>query len=51
MKFKKPFKLSLDKDNDVFPHYYLYGAALLASIIIHKSLNPMDFLWSFGIWL
>jgi ER lumen protein retaining receptor len=29
----------------------MYGAALLAAIIAHKSLNPIDFLWSFSIWL
>ena len=51
MKFKKPYNLSLDKESDSFPHYYLYGAALLAAIVIHKSLNPLDFLWSFSIWL
>lgn len=49
--FKKPYCLSLDRESDALPHYYLYGGALLAAIIIHKSLNPMDFLWSFSIWL
>ncbi len=51
MKFKKPFCLSMDKESDSFPHYYLYLGAFLAAVIIHKSLNPMDFLWSFSIWL
>jgi hypothetical protein len=51
MKVKKPYRLSLDRESDLFPHYYLYGAALLAAILIHKSLHPLDFLWSFGIWL
>jgi ER lumen protein retaining receptor len=51
MKFKKPYNLSLDRESDAFPHYYMYGAALLAAIIAHKSLNPIDFLWSFSIWL
>lgn len=51
MKFKKPFCLSLDKEADAFPHYYLYAGALLAAVIVHKSLNPMDFLWSFSVWL
>ena len=51
MKFKKPYILSLDRESDAFPHYYMYGAALLAAIIAHKSLNPIDFLWSFSIWL
>ncbi len=51
MKIKKPFSLSYDKDSDSFPHYYVYLAALLMAVIIHKSLNPLDFLWSFSIWL
>ena len=51
MKFKKPYSLSLDRDADALPHYYLYAAALLAAILVHKSLNPLDFLWSFSIWL
>lgn len=51
IKFKKPYSLSLDRESDSLPHYYLYGGALLAAIIIHKSLNPMDFLWSFSVWL
>ena len=49
--FKKPFCLSLDREADALPHYYLYGGALLAAIIVHKSLNPIDFLWSFSVWL
>ena len=51
MKYKKPYNLSLDREADSFPHYFLYGAALLAAIIIHKSLNPVEFLWSFSVWL
>jgi ER lumen protein retaining receptor len=51
MRYKKPFCLSYDKDSDSFPHYYIYLAGLLMAVIIHKSLNPMDFIWSFSIWL
>lgn len=51
MRYKKPFKLSYDKDSDSFQHYFIYLAALLMSVIIHKSFNPIDFLWSFSIWL
>ena len=51
MKFKKPFSLSYDKDSDAFPHYYIYLGALFMAVLIHKSLNPMDFVWSFSIWL
>jgi hypothetical protein len=51
MKYKKPFSLSYDKDSDSLPHYYIYLAALLMAVIIHKSFNPLDFLWSFSIWL
>jgi ER lumen protein retaining receptor len=50
MKFKKPYCLTLDLESDTLPHYFLYGAALLAAIIVHKSLNPVDFLWSFSVW-
>lgn len=51
MRFRKPFCLSYDRDSDSLPHYYVYGAALLMAVIIHKSLNPLDFTWSFSIWL
>lgn len=51
MRVKKPFALSYDKEADGLPHYYIYLAALLMAILVHKSLNPMDFIWSFSIWL
>jgi hypothetical protein len=51
MRKKKPFNLSYDRETDTFPHLFIYGGALFLAIIIHKSLNPMDFLWSFSIWL
>lgn len=51
MRQKKPFNLSYDKESDTFPHYYTYVAALVLAIIVHKSLNPLDFAWSFSIWL
>ena len=51
MRYKKPFCLSYDRDSDSFPHYYVYLAALLMAVIIHKSFNPLDFTWSFSIWL
>ena len=51
MRYKKPFCLSYDRDSDAFPHYYVYLAALFMAVIIHKSLNPLDFTWSFSIWL
>lgn len=51
MRFKKPYYLSYDRESDSFPHYYLYIVSLFLAIIIHKSLNPIDFLWSFSIWL
>lgn len=51
MRIKKPFTLSYDKDSDSFQHYYLYLGALVMAVIIHKSFNPLDFTWSFSIWL
>ena len=51
MRYRKPFCLSYDKDSDSFPHYYTYLGALFMAVLIHKSLNPMDFIWSFSIWL
>lgn len=51
MRQKKPFNLSYDKESDTFPHYYTYVAALVLAAVIHKSLNPLDFAWSFSIWL
>lgn len=51
MKIRKPFCLSYDRDSDSLPHYYIYGAAMFMAVIIHKSLNPLDFTWSFSIWL
>ena len=51
MRIKKPYCLSYDREADSFPHYYLYLASLFLAVIIHKSLNPIDFIWSFSIWL
>lgn len=51
MRYKKPFCLSYDRDSDSLPHYYVYLAALFMAVIIHKSFNPLDFTWSFSIWL
>lgn len=51
MRYKKPYNLSLDRESDTFPHYFLYAGAFILAIIIHKSLNPADLLWSFSIWL
>ena len=51
MRIKKPYCLSYDREADSFPHYYLYLASLVLAVIIHKSLNPIDFIWSFSVWL
>ena len=51
MRIKKPYCLSYDREADSFPHYYLYLASLVLAVIIHKSLNPIDFVWSFSVWL
>ena len=47
----KPYCLSYDKESDRFPHYYLYIAAAVITMIIHKSFLPFDLLWSYSIWL
>jgi ER lumen protein retaining receptor len=36
---------------DRFPHYLLYLGALLCAVVIHKSFDTMDFIWSFSVWL
>ena len=51
MRMKRPFNLSYSAESDSMPHYYIYGGALLMAVLVHKSLNPMDFIWSFSIWL
>lgn len=51
MRKRIPFCLSYDKDSDSFQHYYIYLAAMILAVIIHKSFNPIDFLWSFSVWL
>jgi ER lumen protein retaining receptor len=51
MIYRKPFCLSYDRESDSLWHYYIYLAALLLAILIHKSFNPIDFLWSFSVWL
>ena len=51
MKIKKPYNLSYDKESDTLSHYYIYAGALIMSVLVHKSLNPLDFSWSFSIWL
>ena len=51
MKFKKPFTLSYDHSADSFPHYLLYLAAAVLTLLIHRSFEPMQFIWSYSIWL
>lgn len=51
MKIKKPYNLSYDKESDTLPHYYIYAGSLIMAVLVHKSLNPIDFAWSFSIWL
>lgn len=51
MKIKKPYNLSYDKESDTLPHYYIYAGSLVMAVLVHKSLNPIDFAWSFSIWL
>ncbi len=40
MRFKKPYTLSYDKPADSFPHYFLYIAAGVLTLIIHRSFQP-----------
>ena len=51
MKYRTPFKLSYDSYSDSLTHYYIYIGAFFMAVLIHKSLNPADFIWSFSIWL
>lgn len=58
MRVKNPLKLvwtcltqTYTPTEDKFPHYFLYLGAFIMSVIIHKSFNPIDFMWSFSIWL
>lgn len=51
MRFKRPYSLSYDKPADSFPHYILYGAAAVLTLIIHRSFQPAEFIWSYSIWL
>lgn len=39
--FRKPFCHSYMKENDSFPHYLLYIAAAVLTMIIHKSFLPI----------
>lgn len=41
MRFKKPYSLSYDKPADSFPHFYLYIAAGVLTLIIHRSFIPI----------
>lgn len=38
---RKPFTLSYNRDLDGFPHYFLYAAAAVMTMIIHKSFLPL----------
>lgn len=48
---RKPSCLSYNKELDSFPHYYLYLAAAVMTMIIHKSFLPIQLLWSYSQWL
>ena len=52
MRKKKPFCTTYDLQGDSFPHLkYIPAAALVLTCIIHKGLSPMQFLWSYSLWL
>ena len=52
LQFGTPFSTqSYDVELDKFPHYFIYLGALVLSIAIHRSFNPLDFMWSFSMWL
>ena len=51
MRVRKPFCLTYDQTNDQFPHYVLYVAAAVLTMIIHKSFLPFELAWSYSIWL
>ena len=51
MRIKKPYILSYDHTADNFPHYFLYIIAALLSLFIHRSFIPLEFMWSYSIWL
>ena len=51
IRMKKPFMLTYNASEDSFPHYYLYAAAAIFTMIIHKSFLPFELIWSYSIWL
>ena len=51
IKFERPYLLTYNKKSDVFPHYCLYGVALVLTMIVHKSWLPIQLLWNYSIWL
>lgn len=48
---RKPFSLTYVREMDSFSHYFLYGAAVVLTMIIHKSFLPIELLWSYSQWL
>ena len=52
LRFKKPYCATYDPKVDEFPHYkIIYPACLLLTLFLHTRWSPIEFLWSYSLWL
>ena len=52
IRWKSPYCYAYDPKLDNFQHYYfIYPTVFGVTLIIHTSLKPLDFVWSYSLWL
>ncbi|KAM7274243.1 hypothetical protein ACFE04_028907 [Oxalis oulophora] len=51
MRYHKVVKQTYDKDQDTFKHYFLIPPCFILALLIHRSFNVTEVLWTFSIYL
>ncbi|KAK2972850.1 hypothetical protein RJ640_028378 [Escallonia rubra] len=51
MRYHKPVKLTYDKDQDTFQHYFLILSCLALALLVHRAFFVIEVLWTFSVYL
>mmetsp|Transcript_10252 Transcript_10252/g.21974 ORF Transcript_10252/g.21974 Transcript_10252/m.21974 type:complete len:216 (-) Transcript_10252:605-1252(-) len=51
MRYHKVVKVTYDKEQDTFRHYFLLLPCFLLALVLHNEFTPFEVLWTFSIYL
>ncbi|KAK3004962.1 hypothetical protein RJ639_018404 [Escallonia herrerae] len=51
MRYHKPVKLTYNKDQDTFRHYFLILSCLALALLVHRAFFVIEVLWTFSVYL